>query len=194
MICLFCRSLLFVWSKAMKSPTGSETLRQSSSRRMKELMVAKTISAPAELESVPAGAHDKENRDVARTPRPVTPPDVSPGTGQEDSGYLSLHSSQVSDEHYEETGRVSQQPPGLRSPHATAGTTAATTAPSSLSSSTPRVSLCSSSPRVPLSSSTPRASCRNANLPIVRFQQAVCAELARSFQKDHRYHNQSLCR
>ncbi|KAG7252499.1 hypothetical protein CRUP_024582 [Coryphaenoides rupestris] len=162
----------------MKSPTGSEASRRS--RRLKELLVLKAVSAPAELASVPAGVHNKENQDVARPPRPITPQDLSSSSsGQEDSGYLSLHSSQVSDEQYEETDRVQPQPPDLASPR-TANTTLSSTSANShasLSSSTPRVSVCCSSssatPRVPLSSSTPRASCRNSNLPIVRFQQAV---------------------
>ncbi|KAG7252118.1 hypothetical protein CRUP_032137 [Coryphaenoides rupestris] len=176
----------------MKSPTGSEASRRS--RRLKELLVLKAVSAPAELASVPAGVHNKENQDVARPPRPITPQDLSSSSsGQEDSGYLSLHSSQVSDEQYEETDRVQPQPPDLASPR-TANTTLSSTSANShasLSSSTPRVSVCCSSssatPRVPLSSSTPRASCRNSNLPIVRFQQAVCAELACNFQNNHRY-------
>jgi len=170
----------------MKSQTGSEALRRSS-RRLKELLALKTVSAPAELASVPAGVHNKENLDVARPPRPVTPQDLSSSSGQQDSGYQSLHSSPVSDEQYEETDHVQPQPPDLPSPRTT------NTALSSTSANS-HASLSSSSPRVPLSSSTPRASCRNSNLPIVCFQQAVCAELARSFQKNHRYHYQSLCR
>lgn len=176
----------------MKSPAGSEALR--SSRRLKELLVLKAVFEPAELVSVPAGVQNKENHDVARPPRPVTPQDLLSSNVLEDSGYLSLHSSQVSYEHHEETDRGTKQPLDLPSPRATVGTTTSTSANSEvlLSSSPPLASLCSTSastPRAPLSSSTPRAasSCRNSSLPIVRFQQAVCAELARSFQKCQRY-------
>ncbi|KAJ3609960.1 hypothetical protein NHX12_022054 [Muraenolepis orangiensis] len=197
---------------AMKSPSGCKTLRNS--RRIKELLMAKAISSPAEVESVPVGVHNKENRDAARH---HSPQDTFPGNGLDDSGYLSLQNSQVSD-HNDEADRMREPALDIPSPRATTCKSSPSSAechPSLrsstpgvllrsstpgmlLRSSTPRVSLRSSTPRVSPRSSTPRALQRAStprvllgsstpSLPIVRFQQLVCAELALSFQKNQRY-------
>ncbi|CAL8297983.1 unnamed protein product [Merluccius merluccius] len=188
---------------AMKSASGSVTRRRrsssSSSRRIKKHLLMTAATSPAEVRSVPAGVRNKENQDTAHPPHHNASQDMLPSSGLEDSGYLSLHRSQ-SGQCDDKTDHIQKQPLDLPSPHVT---TYKASTPSSAEqshasprssprrvsprSSPPRVSPRSSPPRVSPRSSPSRASRATTSLPIVRFQQAVCAELARNFQKNHRY-------
>uniref|UniRef100_UPI003AAA8E75 F-box only protein 5 n=1 Tax=Centroberyx gerrardi TaxID=166262 RepID=UPI003AAA8E75 len=136
--------------------------------------------------------HNKENSNSREYDRTLE-------EGFEDSGYLSLHNSQIEDHHREEEDdHVQGQPPATPSPPAThqEKTTTLRHSPSKCqgkaSSSRPVSLVMASTPtvcpgrKVSLSSS-PAGHQSDTNLPILNFQRAVCEELAKSFQRNKRY-------
>ncbi|XP_071336171.1 F-box only protein 5 [Trachinotus anak] len=122
--------------------------------------------------------------------------DRIPDKGFEDSGYLSLHNSQIDDNHgNEEDDRIQGKPtvtPLLfarhqektispnNSPSKCQGRTNSSCPMSLVAASTPR-------PRRRTAASTPSDHHNNPNLPILKFQRAVCEELAKSYRKNKRY-------
>ncbi|KAM4607417.1 F-box only protein 5 [Polymixia lowei] len=109
----------------------------------------------------------------------------------EDSGYLSLHTSQIND-HHDEEDHIQEQ--SLATPSAPAACQQKTITPARPASARP-VSLLTSTPTVRPGkkastdslSSTPTTRHSDPNLPILKFQQAVCEELAKGFQRNKRY-------
>ncbi|XP_073338351.1 F-box only protein 5 [Pagrus major] len=116
--------------------------------------------------------------------------------GFEDSGYLSLHNSQIDDHHGDEEDDCMQEKPTSAAAHQVK-TISPKKSPSKCQgrmNSTHPVSLVAASPTVVCHrtrtaayslSSTP--SDHHNNLPILKFQQAVCEELAKSYKKNKRY-------
>jgi len=109
------------------------------------------------LSSLNTGAvHDKEN-----------------STELEDSGYLSLHSSQLEEPPAEEEEEALKKKKTTASP---------AKCPARTGSSTPVERL-----RRRALASTPAARHGDPNLPVLKFQQAVCEELSRSYQRNKRW-------
>ncbi|XP_019942734.2 F-box only protein 5 [Paralichthys olivaceus] len=113
--------------------------------------------------------------------------------GLEDSGYLSLHSSQIDDHHGDEEDDHIQKRTGATlllsatqqrtiSPHNSPSKCNAGHRESVVAASTPV-----DRPRRRILSSTPSDSHSDPNLPILKFQRAVCEELAKSYRKNKRY-------
>ncbi|KAF7658869.1 hypothetical protein LDENG_00006500 [Lucifuga dentata] len=137
------------------------------------------------------GVHNKENSNRREQDRTLE-------EGFEDSGYLSLQNSQIDDLHAVEEddhnqGRSSATPP----PPAInqEKTETPKNSPSKCQGKTCSIHPAPSTPvlhperrAVAYSlSSTPAAHHGDPNLPILKFQQAVCEELAKNFQKTKRY-------
>ncbi|XP_061767245.1 F-box only protein 5 [Nerophis ophidion] len=107
----------------------------------------------------------------------------------EDSGYLSLHTSQIEEEHDHGHARLPKtplQPPLLPSPKKSPIGTNSNCRLTVVTASTP----VERSGRKALTRSlwsTPSEHHGSPNLPIVKFQQAVCEELAKSYNKTKRY-------
>ncbi|KAM8738148.1 F-box only protein 5 [Acanthopagrus schlegelii] len=116
--------------------------------------------------------------------------------GFEDSGYLSLHNSQIDDYHGSEEDDHMQEKPTpaaahqektillKKSPSKCQGRKNSGHPASLVTSSSPAVCHRTRTAAYSLSS-TP--SDRHNNLPILKFQQAVCEELAKSYKKNKRY-------
>ncbi|XP_076599821.1 F-box only protein 5 [Chaetodon auriga] len=130
--------------------------------------------------------------------------DLTLDEGFEDSGYLSLHNSQI-DDHYgdEEDDLIQGKLTASLLPSATAATHQEKTISPKNSPSKCQGGANSSSPVSLVAASTPgshrtgkTAACslsftpcnhHNVNLPILKFQQTVCEELAKSYKKNKRY-------
>lgn len=118
----------------------------------------------------------------------------------EDSGYLSLHNSQIADHYGEEEDdhmqgkataaslasarRQEKRISPNNSPSKCQGSTNSSRPVSGLAASTP---VDRSRRRTTTYSSTPSDSHCNHNLPLLNFQRDVCEELAKSYQKNKRY-------
>ncbi|XP_041866896.1 F-box only protein 5 [Melanotaenia boesemani] len=115
--------------------------------------------------------------------------------GFEDSGYLSLHNSQIDDHHVdEENEQVLEKPTAVLSNTAVTRQEKTVLFPSKCqgrTKSSQPVSLSVSSlveKRTVVLSSTPSTQhSSTTNLPVLKFQQAVCDELAKSYKKNKRY-------
>ncbi|XP_049926866.1 F-box only protein 5 [Epinephelus moara] len=122
----------------------------------------------------------------------------------EDSGYLSLHNSQIDDHHVDEDDDHIQEKPTAtllpsaaatdqertlsprKSPSKCQGRLRSSNAVSVVAASTPVHHHKTRTAAYSLSS-TPSDHHSDPNLPILKFQQAVCDELAKSYQKNKRY-------
>lgn len=136
--------------------------------------------------------HDKENTNSK-------PHNGSLNEGFEDSGYLSLHNSQIDDHHGDAEGEHTRGKIVHTVLRATATTLGRTKTPKNSPSKcrgsadcgrpeSPAESPVSGSTRQPPAfslSSTPSDHLK-PTLPIVRFQKAVCEELAKCYQKNKR--------
>ncbi|XP_029925770.1 F-box only protein 5 [Myripristis murdjan] len=141
------------------------------------------------LNTTTRAIHNKENSNNRENDRALY-------EGFEDSGYLSLHNSQIDDHHGEEDdSHVHRQPPASpcslaahqektitprQSPYKCHGKTSPTCLGSLVTASTPTI--CPGN-----KVSTHSLSSTPANLPILKYQQAVCEELAKSFERNKRY-------
>lgn len=129
--------------------------------------------------------------------------DIAVDEGFEDSGYLSLHNSQIEDHHGdEEDDLIQAKPTATQLPSAAATHQERTIFPNNspskcqggTNSSYPVSLVAASTPgshhrskKVACSlSSTPYNHRNGADLPILKFQQAVCEELAKSYRKNKR--------
>ncbi|CAJ1067050.1 F-box only protein 5-like [Xyrichtys novacula] len=116
----------------------------------------------------------------------------------EDSGYLSLHNSQINDHHGEEEDHIQEKPTTLLSNAASPNkkTVSPKKSPSKCLLRSSR-SVARVAPSTPVDcqrrattyslSSTPKDNQADPNLPILKFQRAVCEQLAKSYQKNKRY-------
>ncbi|XP_023250168.1 F-box only protein 5 [Seriola lalandi dorsalis] len=132
--------------------------------------------------------HNKENstnRELDRTADEVF----------EDSGYLSLHNSQIFDHGNEEDDHIQGKLKATLLPSAAhqEKTISPNNSPSKCqgrtNSSCPMSLVAASTPRPTrrIAASTPSDHHNDPNLPILKFQRAVCEELAKSYQKNKRY-------
>ncbi|XP_035519568.1 F-box only protein 5 [Morone saxatilis] len=146
------------------------------------------------LNNTTRAVHNKENstsRDHDRTM----------DEGLEDSGYLSLHNSQIDDHHAdEEDDHMHGKPTTVLLPSAAVThqekATTPKNSPSKKGETNCPVSLVAASTPVgchrtrtsaPSLPSSPSDRGNHPNLPILKFQQAVCEELAKSYRKNKRY-------
>lgn len=141
--------------------------------------------------------HNKENSTSTREH------DMTLDEGFEDSGYLSLHNSQIDDQHGDDEDDLIQgkptvtlRPPAAathqertispkNSPSKSHGWTNSSYPVSLVAASTPGSHPRSKKVACSLSS-TPCNHHNDANLPILKFQRAVCEELAKSYRKNKR--------
>ncbi|XP_044071471.1 F-box only protein 5 [Siniperca chuatsi] len=186
-------------SSAAVASAESKTLHLKASP-VKEPTLIKPQCPPAGVTSVFAlnnnnikAVHNKEYSTSGENDRTLD-------EGFEDSGYLSLHTSQIDDHHGdEENDQIQGKPTAPLLPSAThqEKTISPKNSPSKCQGRTNRpVSLVAAStpvgrPRrrtVTYSlSSTPSNHHNGPNLPILDFQRAVCEELAKSYQKNKKY-------
>ncbi|KAK2824531.1 hypothetical protein Q5P01_021706 [Channa striata] len=140
--------------------------------------------------------HDKENSSSSKVCERTL------DEGFEDSGYLSLHTSQIDDHHGDEEDEH-MQGRSTGSYLASASHQGSTILPKNSPSKCQGKSSCvrpefvslveAFSPvdrpkrRTATFSSTPSDNRRDPNLPILNFQKAVCEELAKSYRKNKRY-------
>ncbi|KAI3363391.1 hypothetical protein L3Q82_012007 [Scortum barcoo] len=156
--------------------------------------------SPVKPQCPPAGAttvlfslnkavHNKENSTNREHDRTLD-------EGFEDSGYLSLHNSQI-DEEDDHKPSIAPLPPSAsahqgrttspkKSPSKCEGRTNFIRPASVVAASTP-VGRHRRRTAAYSRSSTPSNHHSDPNLPIVKFQQAVCEELAKSYRKNKRY-------
>lgn len=147
---------------------------------------ASVTTALFSLNNSNRAVHNKENSNRREHDRTLD-------EGLEDSGYLSLQSSQIDEHHVAEEEDQS---------HAATHQERITTpkhSPSKCPGKTNAVHpVCLEAPSTPVScperravkyslSSTPASHHDDPNLPILNFQRAVCEELAKSFQRTQRY-------
>ncbi|XP_068590543.1 F-box only protein 5 [Cebidichthys violaceus] len=106
----------------------------------------------------------------------------------EDSGYLSLQSSQIEEHHREEEEEEEEHKRGkpARQDKTTSPKSSPSKCPERTDSRTPVDRHKRRTAAFSLSS-TPSDRHRDPNLPILNFQRAVCEELAKSYQKNKRY-------
>ncbi|GLD66448.1 F-box only protein 5 [Lates japonicus] len=145
------------------------------------------------LNNTTRAVHNKENSTSREHDRTLD-------EGHEDSGYLSLHNSQIDDHHGdEEDDHIQKKLTAALLPSAThhEKTISPNNSPSKCqgrtNSSYPVVAASTPVDRprrrtaAYSSSSTPSNHHSDPNLPILKFQQAVCEELAKSYRKNKRY-------
>ncbi|XP_061646391.1 F-box only protein 5 [Phyllopteryx taeniolatus] len=130
-------------------------------------------------------ARDKENRTLKAHERTFD-------EALNDSGYLSLYNSHIDEDDNHGQGKTKIPLPLLppcvtpkRSNLCQAGTVLDCVV--SLGASSTPVDHCWQKPPMFDLSSTPSEHHHNPNLPIIKFQQAVCQELAKSYSKNKRY-------
>lgn len=148
------------------------------------------------LNNTTSAVHNKENSTSREHDRTLD-------EGLEDSGYLSLHNSQIDDHHGdEEDDHIQGKPTVTLLPSAAAThqerTISPKTSPSKCkgrtNSSNPVLLRAASTPvdfhkrrtAAYSLSSTPSNHHNDPNLPILKFQRAVCEELAKSYKKNKR--------
>ncbi|XP_060943718.1 F-box only protein 5 [Limanda limanda] len=131
--------------------------------------------------------HNKENSSSREQDRTLD-------EGLEDSGYLSLHNSQIDEHHGEEEDDHSQgrsRAPLLLSATHQERTISPNSSPDKCKAGHRVVVVAASTPvdrpRRRILSSTPCDSHSDPNLPILKFQRAVCEELAKNYRKNKRY-------
>ncbi|XP_056147427.1 F-box only protein 5 [Lampris incognitus] len=132
--------------------------------------------------------HNKENNSNREHNRTLDEASLS-DDGFEDSGYLSLHNSRIDERQNPENpspATCREKMTAISRSASACQRKAASASPVSwVTSSTPAVCLGKSALRFQGSSSTAHNS--DPNLPILKFQKAVCEELTKSFQKNKRY-------
>lgn len=157
----------------------------------------KTQSPPAEVTTVfshnTRAIHNKENNTSREHERTLD-------EGFEDSGYLSLHNSQIDDHYGDEEGDHMQgklTAALLGSATRQEKTISPNSSPSKCQGRTKSSHLVSVAASTPVErprrrtaayslSSTPSDNHSNPNLPILNFQQDVCEELVKSYRKNKR--------
>ncbi|XP_041644832.1 F-box only protein 5 [Cheilinus undulatus] len=170
------------------SAAESKVLHLKASPR-KETNPIKPQCPPAEVTNNTTGAvHNKENSTSREHDRSLD--EVF-----EDSGYLSLQNSQIDDHHGEEEDYTKKKTEALLSPGATHHEK---TIKSPSKRQTNRCLVPQVAASTPVDchrrkastyslSSTPRDNYSDPNLPILKFQRAVCEKLSKSYQKNKRY-------
>lgn len=142
-----------------------------------------------------SAVHDKENSNSKEHDRTVD-------GGLEDSGYASLHNSQIEDHHVDEEDHIQGKPTAILLPTAAFTHQEKTISPKqspicqvgtrpshqmSLESASTPMNCCRRRKTTYSLSSTPNQHHDDTNLPILKFQRAACEELAKSYQKNKRY-------
>lgn len=168
---------------------------------LKEPIPIKAQCSPAEVAKVlfsikdTSAVHDKENSTGREH-------DQSLDESIEDSGYLSQHNSQIHSQHGKEEddhilGKPAASPPSAaatqqekmstptNSPSKCQGRNNYSRPTSLVAVSTPVD--CSRRPAAYCLSSTPSDPHSDPNLPILKFQRAVCEELTKSYKKNKKY-------
>ncbi|CAK6960737.1 F-box only protein 5 [Scomber scombrus] len=157
-----------------------------------------TVLFPLNNTDTTGAVHDKENSTTDNREH-----DRTLEEGFEDSGYLSLHNSQTEDHHVdEEDDHIQARSTECLSPFSAAVRQEKAVTPKQSptkckgrTSSSRSMSLAASTPVDCLKrrtvtcslSSTPSAQHDDHNLPLLKFQRAVCEELAKSYRKNKRY-------
>ncbi len=204
----YCTVCMFHCKKAiMKCPgyeaTMASNMEKSSAAESKVLhLKASPVKEPnlVKPQCPPAGVttvlfslnkavHNKENSTSREHDRTLE-------EGFEDSGYLSLHNSQIDEHHGDEEDDHIQGKPTVallppeekmpkNSPSKCQGRTDYIRPVSVVAASTP-VGRHKRRPAAYSLSSTPSDHHNDPNLPILKFQQAVCEELAKGYRKNKR--------
>lgn len=187
-----------------KSSAAESKVLHLKASPVKEVIPVKPQCPPAgvttvlfSLNNTTRTVHDKENSTDSREH------DRTLEEGFEDSGYLSLHNSQTEDHHVDEEddyiqGRLAEiLPPSSvsakqektispkQSPTKYQGRTGSSRPVSLVAASTPVDRPRRRTAAYSLSS-TPSDHHSDPNLPLLKFQQAVCEELAKSYRKNKR--------
>nr|XP_020516610.1 F-box only protein 5-like [Labrus bergylta] len=189
-----------------ESPTRANKMERSSAAESKVLhLKASPVKEPVPIkpQCPPAGVttvlfslntntravHNKENSNSREHDRSLD-------EVLEDSGYLSLHNSQLGDRHGEEEDHIQDKPPALLSSVATRHEKTEKSPSKCVKNCSRLLAQVAASPPVDCQrrraaayslSSTPKDNHKDPNLPILKFQRAVCEQLAKSYQRNKRY-------